>query len=123
MQSSQTLDLVMMGVINSPLWSANKRLMADRYSLPIRDYWQTIHKICKHSAIFFLLADPWSSVQKSTITALFKRLQQTYFISNIFSERSANNLLNGRQLRSANKYFHNFTHDVGLGDINTKLTR
>ena len=58
MQSSQKLELDMMGVIGRPLWSANLRLLADRYGLPIRDYWQTVHKICKRSANFFLLADP-----------------------------------------------------------------
>ena len=42
MQSSQNLKLVIMGVIDRQLWSANKRLLADRYSLPIRDYWQTV---------------------------------------------------------------------------------
>ena len=40
-------------------------LLADRYGLPIRDYWQTVHKICKRSANLFFLADPWCSVQKS----------------------------------------------------------
>ena len=58
MQSSQNLELVMTGVIDRQLWSANKRLLADHYSLPIRDFWQTVHKICNCSAIFFLLAGP-----------------------------------------------------------------
>ena len=58
MQSSQKLELDMIGVVGRPLWSANKRLLADRYGLPIRDYWQTVHKICNCSALFFLLADP-----------------------------------------------------------------
>ena len=35
------------------------------YGLLIRDYWQTVHKICKRSTNLFLLADPWCSVQKS----------------------------------------------------------
>ena len=58
MQSSQNLELVMMWVIDRQLWSANKRLLADRYSLPIRDNWQTVHKICKRSPILLLLAGP-----------------------------------------------------------------
>ena len=33
-------------------------LLADRYGLPIRDYWQTVHKICEQFANLFLLADP-----------------------------------------------------------------
>ena len=58
MQSSQNLELVMMWVIDRQLWSANKRLLADRYSLPIRGYWQTVRKICNRFDNFFLLADP-----------------------------------------------------------------
>ena len=40
-------------------------LLADRYGLPIGDYWQTVHNICKWSANLLLLADPWCSIQKS----------------------------------------------------------
>ena len=42
-----------------------KCLLADRYGLPIRDYWQTVLKICKRSANNLLLADPQHSKEKS----------------------------------------------------------
>ena len=46
------------------------------YGLPIRDYWQTVPKICKRSANLFLLADPWCSVQKSNYYRTVQNLRQ-----------------------------------------------
>ena len=51
-------------------------LLADRYGLPIRDYWQTVHKICKRSAKILLLADPWCFVQKSNYYRTVQKLRQ-----------------------------------------------
>ena len=51
-------------------------LLADRYGLPIRDYWQTVHKISKRSAEILLLADPWCLVQKSNCYRTVKKLRQ-----------------------------------------------
>ena len=67
MQSSQNLELVMMGVIERQLWSANKRLLTDPYSLPIRDDWQTVHKICKQFAIYFCWQAPDVLYKRATI--------------------------------------------------------
>ena len=58
MQSSQNLEWDMIGVIDRLLWSANLLLLADHCDLPIRDYWQTVHRICECSANLLLLADP-----------------------------------------------------------------
>ena len=46
------------------------------YGLPIRDYWQTVHKICKRSANPFLLADPRYSIQKSNYYRTVQKLRQ-----------------------------------------------
>ena len=54
------------------LWSANKRLLADRYGLPIRDYWQTVHKYVNGLPISSCWQTPDTLYERATFTTLFK---------------------------------------------------
>ena len=47
------------------------------YGLPIRDYWQTVHKICERFANLFLLADSWCSEQKSNYYRSIQKISAT----------------------------------------------
>ena len=70
------------GIIGRELWSANKRLLADRYGLPIRGYWQTVtvrqlEVIGRPFEKYVLpISSCWQTpdalYKKATITALFK---------------------------------------------------
>ena len=46
------------------------------YGLPIRDYWQTVDKICKRLPKSYCWQTPGALYKRETITALFKRLRQ-----------------------------------------------
>ena len=67
--------------------------MADRYGLPIGDYWQTVHKICSGTSVL-----PQSFEQCSNSCSIIQSntgLPTRRFWHNVykFCERSANNLL------------------------------
>ena len=51
-------------------------LLADRHGLPIRDYWQTVDKICTRLPKSYCWQTPGALYKRETITALFKRLRQ-----------------------------------------------
>ena len=79
MQSSQNLELGMMGAIDR------------QYGLQIKRYWQTVHKICKHSATFFLLYTGRKALCKCTTYIGKKTFKNGYMLTENKRENTIKN--------------------------------